>query len=74
MKKVNLFVLTTTLANKIGIVLNVKVRNNGNLLLRCGDEEQLEKVVKLKEIGKLQVEWWKAHCGWKHKMVVDVKE
>lgn len=56
MKKINPFILTTTLANKIGEILYAKVLNDGNLLVRCVDEEQLEKALSLKEIGKAKVE------------------
>ena len=54
MKKINPFVLTT-LASRIGEIQYAKLLNDGNLLVRCVNEEQLEKAFKLKEIGKLKV-------------------
>ncbi|XP_059813909.1 uncharacterized protein LOC132385715 [Hypanus sabinus] len=57
MKEMNPFVLTTTLANKVGEIVFAKVLNDGNLLVRCANEEQLEKALKLKEIGKCKVEY-----------------
>ncbi len=56
MKKVNPLVLTTTLANKIGDIEYAKVLNDGNLLVRCADAVQMEKALKVKEIGKCNVE------------------
>lgn len=56
MKKVSPLVLTTTLANKIGDIEYAKVLNDGNLLVRCADAVQMEKALKVKEIGKCKVD------------------
>lgn len=56
MKKINPFTLTTALANKIGEIIYGKVLNDGNLLIRCANENQVEKALKIKEIGKIRVE------------------
>ncbi|XP_056270945.1 uncharacterized protein LOC130194087 [Pseudoliparis swirei] len=55
MKKISPFVLTTALANKIGEIMYAKVLSDGNLLVRCANEEQLEKALGLKEIVKMKV-------------------
>ena len=55
MKKINPFVLTTALASRVGEIIYAKILNDGNLLVRCANEEQLEKALNLKEIGKLKV-------------------
>ena len=55
MKKINPFVLTTALASKIREIIHAKILNDGNLLVRYANEEQLEKALKLKEIGKPKV-------------------
>lgn len=56
MKKVNPFMLTTTLAKKIGEIEYAKILNDGNLMVRCADAMQMEKALKVKEIGKCKVE------------------
>ncbi len=43
MKKINPFTLTTALANKVGEIIFAKVLNDGNLLIRCENESQVEK-------------------------------
>ncbi len=55
MKIINPFVLTKHLASKIGEILYAKVLNDGNLLVNCANEDQFEKAIKVKEIGKLKV-------------------
>lgn len=55
MKKINTFTLTTALANKVGEIIFAKVLNDGNLLIRCENESQVEKALKMKEIGKIKV-------------------
>ncbi|KAI2657271.1 Arginine--tRNA ligase [Labeo rohita] len=56
MKKVNPFVLTTSLVNKIGEIEFAKILNNGNLLVRCADVGQMERALKIKDIVKCKVE------------------
>lgn len=56
MKKVNPFMLTTILSKKIGDIVYAKVLNDGNLMVRCADAKQLEKALKIKEMGKCKVE------------------
>ena len=55
MKKINPFVLTTNLASKIGEIQYAKVLNDGNLLVRCNSEEQIDKALRLKDIGNNNV-------------------
>lgn len=55
MKIINPFVLTKHLASKIGEIVYAKVLNDGNLLVKCANEDQFEKAFKVKEIGKLKV-------------------
>lgn len=55
MKKINPFLLTTNLAGKIGEIQFAKVLNDGNLLVRCNSGEQIDKALKLKEIGNNKV-------------------
>lgn len=52
MKKINPFVLTTALANKIGDIISASILRDGNLQIRCVSEEQ----VQIKEIEKIKVE------------------
>lgn len=47
--------LTTALVSKIWEILYAKVLNDGNLLVRCANEEQVENALNLKEIGILKV-------------------
>lgn len=56
MKKVSPFVLTTTLANKIGEIEFAKILNDGNLLVRCADDGQMKKALNIKDIAKCKVE------------------
>lgn len=56
MHKINPFMLTTTLAKKIGEIEYAKILNDGNLMVRCADAMQMEKALKVKEIGKCKVE------------------
>lgn len=56
MKKVSPFVLTTTLANKIGETEFAKILNDGNLLVKCADAGKMEKALKIKDIAKCKVE------------------
>ncbi len=56
MKKINPFTLTTAQANKVGEIIFAKVLNDGNLLIRCEYESQVEKALKMKEMGKIKVE------------------
>jgi len=55
LKIINPFVLTKHLASKIGEIVYAKVLNDGNLLVKCANEGQFEKAIKVKEIGKLRV-------------------
>lgn len=49
MNKFNQFLYTPTLASKLGKIVYAKVFNDGNLLVRCANEEQAEKTLRLKE-------------------------
>ncbi len=55
-KKVSPMVPTTTLANKIGDIEYAKVLNYEKCLVRCADAVQMEKALKVKEIGKCKME------------------
>ena len=52
MKKDNPFVLTTT---EVGEIKYAKGLDDGNLLVSCTNEEQLESALKLKETAELTV-------------------
>lgn len=56
MKKVSPFVLTSTLANKIGEIEFAKILNDGNLFVRCANAGQMDKALKIKDIAKCKVE------------------
>ena len=55
MKKLNPLVLTSTLAKVIGDIQYAKVLGDGNLLVKCANGEQVEKALKVKELGKVKV-------------------
>lgn len=61
------FMLTTALGSKIGDIQFAKVLTDGNLLVTCANKEQVEKALKLKEVGEKQgdkhreggnTKWW----------------
>lgn len=56
MKRTNPFLLTTTLTNKVGEIKYARILNDGNLLISCVDEKQMERALKIKEINKCKVE------------------
>lgn len=55
MKKINPFLLTKVLAEKIGDIMYAKILSDGNLMIRCKDEVQAGQAIQVKEIGKLKV-------------------
>lgn len=51
-KKLSPFVLTAELNSKVGDIVSAKVLSDGNLLVQCVNEEQLNKALNLKQFGK----------------------
>lgn len=47
--------LTTILKNQVGEIIMAKVLRDGNLLIVCKSEEQRERAMKIKEIGRYKV-------------------
>lgn len=55
-KKLSPFLLTAELNSKVGDIVSAKVLSDGNLLVQCVNEEQLNKALNLKQFGKFKVE------------------
>ncbi|CAL9681974.1 unnamed protein product [Knipowitschia caucasica] len=56
MKKLSPFILTAELNSKVGDIVSAKVLADGNLLVQCANEVQLNKALNLKQFGKFKVE------------------